>query len=124
VEINGSLCLDPSVQPSRQQHSSSSFSFLLLAKQDGRLSFARRKEKFETDNGVVAAQTSRANAFFFQPRSMGSQNGQKFSVSTENNLKMGIFSVTQSQKHVTLVAQDLCVTGSYLLNQITGIYIF
>ncbi|EFX81784.1 hypothetical protein DAPPUDRAFT_242008 [Daphnia pulex] len=29
---------------------------------DGRLSSARRKEKFETDNGVVAAQTSRANA--------------------------------------------------------------
>jgi hypothetical protein len=55
---------------------------------------------------------------------MGSQNGQKFSVSTENNLKMGIFSVTQSQKHVTMVAQDLCVTGSYLLNQIPGIYIF
>jgi hypothetical protein len=55
---------------------------------------------------------------------MGSQNGQKFSVATENNLKMGILSVTQSQKHVTMVAQDLCVTGSYLLNQIPGIYIF
>jgi hypothetical protein len=34
--------------------------------------------------------------FFLQPPSNGhSKNGQNFSVATENNLKMGIFSVTQ-----------------------------
>jgi hypothetical protein len=40
-----------------------------LLQLDGRLSSARRKEKFETDNGVVAAQTSRANAFLFSSAS-------------------------------------------------------